>query len=669
MKVLIVAPRYIDVLGDFYQFPLGLGYISAVLKKHGHDVFCLNTNKSDTPISQLVHQTVRSFSPDICATGAISPYLLQIKRIFRAARAAKPEIFTVAGGGVLSSDPEAALRLLDVDAGVIGEGEETMLDLCRRLTDDGDLSQVRGIVFSHNGAVQRTAGRPPIEDLGSIPWPDYDGFGFGDTITNQLPSDAYFLHTTNTPRSIDMISGRSCPYNCTFCFHPSGRGYRERPLDDFFAELEFRIRTYNINTLSLVDELFSLKKPRLLEFCERIRPFNVHWTIQLHVNSVDDVILARMHDSGCTYISYGIESMSQPVLNSMKKRSTKTRIDEAMRWTYDRKIGIQGNLIFGDTAETFDTANESMEWWVKNQSYMINLSRLQVYPGSPDYIEAVRDGLIEDRIKWIDNQDVYLNISKLNAFDAEILGIQADVAHRTILNETTPVLFAAETPHPVRGQTVNIVWDCPRCRHRNDYGNVKLSPTLSPHAIRLTCRECRSRFDVRVAKASTAPRKFTFRGLISTGGRLLSVAKRILKLYGALRFDRRRVRKAVSATKVLARAYALFGNPLDAGRHVAYAEELRRIGAFGLASLHYKQALRLDATIPGARQGANAVEHGQMSGKTSATYFVSFSDAEGPRRPIREQPAVTARKTAGEDFPDVQAIESDRRVQTSMRPI
>lgn len=161
MKVLIVAPRYIDVLGDFYQFPLGLGYISAVLKQHDHDVFCLNSNKSDAPISQLVHQTVRSFSPDICATGAISPYLPQIQKIFRAARAAKPEIFNVAGGGLLSSDPEAALRLIDVDAGVIGEGEETILDLCQNLTDHGDLSQVRGIVFSHNGVVQRTPNRPP----------------------------------------------------------------------------------------------------------------------------------------------------------------------------------------------------------------------------------------------------------------------------------------------------------------------------------------------------------------------------------------------------------------------------------------------------------------------------------------------------------------------------
>ena len=660
MKILIVVPRYIQGLGDFYQFPLGLGYISAVLKKHGHEVFCLNTNQSEAPIGEMVHQAVRGFRPDICATGAISPYLPQVEQIFRAARAAKPEIFNVAGGGSLSSDPEAAMRLMDINAGVIGEGEETIVELCQALKGNGDLSPVRGLVYSHHGAARRTESRPPITDLGSIPWPDYDGFGFGETIDNQLPSDAYFLHAKNAPRSIDMITGRSCPYYCTFCFHPSGKGYRERPLDDFFAELEFRIQTYRINTLSLVDELFSLKKPRLYEFCERIKPFQLHWTIQLHVNSVDDAVLARMKDAGCTYISYGIESMSQPVLNSMKKRSTIKRIDEAMAWTYNRQLGIQGNIIFGDTAETVETGNESMEWWAKNQRYMINIGRLQVYPGSPDYIEAVRDGLIQDRIQWIDSQNVNLNISRLNHFDGEILGVQIEVAQRTILNETTPVHFVAETPHPVRGQTFQIVWNCPRCQNCNDYRGVKLSPMLNQNAIRLTCRECLSRFDVRTAMANLEAPKFTYRAFLSTKGSLLLIAKRILKLYGGLRSDRRKVSKAVSATRVLRRAYALLGNPFDSGLHIAYAEELSRIGALGMALLHYRQALRLEPTNLKAGQGVEAAECELARDRKAARYFVSFSDAAPPRRPVREQLAGIAKEKVEEDFPDIQAIESSR---------
>src|SRR5579871_120787 len=461
MKILLVAPRFVESAGDFYQFPLGLGYISAVLKKNGHDVRCLNANHSSLALDELVDQSVRDFTPDVCATGALSPFMPQVQQIFTAARRAKREIINIAGGGVLSSDPEAGPSLMDIDAGVIGEGEDTIVDLCETLAGHGDLSRVPGIVFPHNGKVKRTAARPAIMDLGSIPWPDYDGFGFGEQIRNELTNDNYFFHTSNTPRAIDMISSRSCPYYCTFCFHPSGKVYRERPLDDFFAELEFRVKRYNVNMVAIIDELFSLKKARLLEFCDRIKPFNVQWMVQLHVSSADENILERMKDSGCSYISYGIESMSQPVLVSMKKKSKTERIDDVLRRTYDRKIGIQGNLIFGDTAETLETANESMHWWSQHRQFMVNLSRLQVYPGSPDYIEAVRDGLINNRVDWIKKRNIDLNISRVNDVDLDIMAGKIYTAHTSLLNGVEAARFAKEIPHPVRGQTYNVVWDCP----------------------------------------------------------------------------------------------------------------------------------------------------------------------------------------------------------------
>ncbi|MFZ8423180.1 hypothetical protein ACO1NG_14760, partial [Staphylococcus aureus] len=79
-----------------------------------------------------------------------------------------------------------------------------------------------------------------------------------------------------------------------------------------------------------------------------------------------------------SYISYGVESMSQEVLVSMQKKSKKERIHTVLGNTYDKKIGIQGNLIFGDSAETLETANESMDWWAENERYKIWINRLLV---------------------------------------------------------------------------------------------------------------------------------------------------------------------------------------------------------------------------------------------------------------------------------------------------
>ena len=164
--------------------------------------------------------------------------------------------------------------------------------------------------------------------------------------------------------------------------------------------------------VAIVDELFSLKRRRLLEFCERIKQFDVKWMVQLHVNSACDETIRAMKDSGCVFISYGIESMSQPILESMQKKSKVPRIQEALELTYEHKIGIQGNILFGDSAETPETANESMHWWSQNRHFQINLTPLIVFPGSR-LSEALRDGLIDDkdRLGFITDIPVNFNIS------------------------------------------------------------------------------------------------------------------------------------------------------------------------------------------------------------------------------------------------------------------
>ena len=147
MKVLLIVPKYTSNPGEFYQFPLGLGYISSALKRAGHEVVCLNCNNDARPADEQVLAAVREHGPAACATGALSPFLPQVKAIFSAAREGNPTIFNIVGGGVLSSDPEAGVALMDVDAGVIGEGELTIVDLCNALEAGSDLNTVAGVVF------------------------------------------------------------------------------------------------------------------------------------------------------------------------------------------------------------------------------------------------------------------------------------------------------------------------------------------------------------------------------------------------------------------------------------------------------------------------------------------------------------------------------------------
>lgn len=672
MHVLIVVPRYNEHWGEFYQIPLGLGYIASAMEKAGHRVSSLNLNHRRGSVKSLLKAKIAETNPDVCASGSLAPFLFALRDIFAAAKAANPKIINIAGGGLVSGEPEMSLNVLDIDVGVISEGEETVVELLTCLENAADLHDVNGIVFRDaNGAIVQTPPRAQIRELGELAWPDYDLLECDKNIANQRPHDSYFFHTQpdSNPRCVDMISSRSCPFSCTFCFHPVGKMYRERPLDEFFAELDSVVARYDINMVALIDELFSLKRRRLLEFCERIKPYNLKWMVQLHVSSVDEETLSAMSEAGCTYVSYGIESMSLPVLQSMKKKTKPERIDAALALTYQYKIGIQGNLLFGDKAETLETANESMHWWAHNRRYMINLTPLIVFPGSPDYYQALKDGMIENREEYVRTIPPQFNISRMNNDNIEMIRFQVWVFSGSLLNLAPLTSFRLSKQQPAdRSPAYDIEWDCPRCDHHNTYLGTVL-PYGEGRTLRLTCRECLTRWDIENRASPDVEdvgseknvdedivRVSKLQGRLSRGMHLAKALKR--KIHErkfreiadkasaiALNAVSRRSRVLTnpqsehpreisrpSKQRFMSTGAELHAHPFDPQRHCDFAEMLIGVGAYGAARMHYQQALFLAPKDPRATAGLAVVDGPSVSDKQRETYFVSWSDAPPPAR-------------------------------------
>jgi anaerobic magnesium-protoporphyrin IX monomethyl ester cyclase len=654
VRILVVVPRFVPTPGDYYSFPLGMAYITSALKEAGHQVFGLNLNHRIGDSAQLVATAVRVHSAEVCTTGSLSPFLPEVKRIFTAARSANPHIINIAGGGVVSSDPEVAPPIMDIDYGVVGEGEVTICELLEAIQRGTDPALCEGIVFRNKkGEIVQTGDRGPIMDLTKFAWPDYETLGFSEALHLRRPLDHHFFQAqdNNAPRSVDMITSRSCPYSCTFCFHPVGKVYRERPLDEFFAELNTLIAKYQVNMVGVLDELFSLRRARLLEFCERIKPLNLNWLVQLHPHSADKEILNAMHDAGCSYISYGVESMSQSVLISMQKKSKKERIERTLDDTFEAKVGIQGNLIFGDTAETLETANESMSWWAHNRKYQVNLSRLQVYPGSPDYIVAVRDGMIPDRVAYANDLPIYLNISNMNNDNLDALSFQADIQHRTLLN-VAPVQSFTVSKEQIegRGTAYDIIWTCPRCEHINHYDQCVMRPDHGK-SLRVFCRSCRSRWDVRnfAAYGEVGPTSANKAGGIGVKAR--GLARKFLRsragaparaaIHAILGRPRPLGPQAMTKERGKVEEFrqaglAVDADPFAAARHVRFADALAAVGALGAARLHYEQALRLEPRSAQFAASLAALKARPDYAAKAETYFVSFSDAPPPYRKSRE---------------------------------
>lgn len=472
--LLVLPKEAAKVSGGYNVFPIGIAYVSAYIKSRGHNVFTANLEFHDGSTHDALKRLIETHAIDVLGTSGLSRDYPRLKDLIDIARAIKPDIKIVVGGGIISGDPEPAMIALDADFGVIGQGEITMHELATALNNDQPYGNVPGLIFKHGDGYVTTEVRKDIKDLDLLPFPDYDGFSYPEYMKQTNHEAAY------------ITASRSCPFKCTFCFHPSGDKYRKRSLDNIFQELDMLVAKYPFQVLQVSDELFAPKRDRVIEFCKRIAPYKLKWAVQLRVCDVDEELLKLMRDSGCISISYGIESADDRILTSMVKKITLAQIERALELTYNTGIDIQGSLIFGDAAETKETVENSLKWYDKHSHYVLDLNMIHIFPGTVLYKNALARGILEDPVKFLTDGCPLINVSRLT--DQEYRDLSSNLYERNMRAKYEPRIFEigdiGEDGSCVASMT------CNRCGSSFSAG----ADTL--HIQRVSCPECRQRYYV-----------------------------------------------------------------------------------------------------------------------------------------------------------------------------
>ena len=500
MKILIIVPRFAETKGVNFQyaFPLGLAYISSTLRNAGHNISCLNLNHLSGTTEELVQNILGARGKyDYVLCGGLSISFNQIKKVVDVIHKCEPRPGIILGGGLISSEPELMFNVLRPDYIVIGEGEKTIVDLLECLGEKGDIKQIAGIGYQDSeGKFTFNQPQVPIKDIDLLPWPDFEAFGYEEYLDNMHPDDSVGYELFDCPRIYPIICSRSCPFLCTFCFHPIGNRYRQRSLDSIFQELEVMVKRYKINIIGIYDELFTRNRKWLSEFCQRMEnflkdlPWECKWGCQMRVDDVDDEVLKMMKRAGCHSISYGFESYSPAVLKSMKKHITPDQIDRAIKATLKNKISMQGNFIFGDVAETMETAKETLDYFRQNYQAGIFLGFINPYPGTEIYQRCLERGVIKNKLDFIENHifDVF-NMTETMT-DKQFRKLWFDVFYASYKHRA--YARCCSLTRTKRG-TFDIRLKCPHCNEVIEYKNLLL-PSTSYFRMFLYCRNCSRRF-------------------------------------------------------------------------------------------------------------------------------------------------------------------------------
>lgn len=410
LNYLLVMPRIVTRKDMTYQLPYGFCMVTAALKASGRSVFTLNLNYKEN-IDILLEQMIQEYSIDVVATGGLSGQFSLLKEITDAAKRIKPDIITMVGGGIITAEPITALEALETaDYGMIGEGEITINALAYALEHDNDPCEVAGVVVKNRDYPgNEYLRRPEIANLDVLPFPDYDGFEY-----YMLTQSNMFSAAGVQAKTAIVTTGRSCPFNCTFCFHSSGKRYRKRSVKNVLKEIDWIMDRYDIQYIMFVDELFASDAQYLKELTAQIKNRNIKYWVQTRVDMVSKETLELLRDSGCYEITFGVESADDRILKSMQKRITVAQIEHAFDLAQEVGLPAKGYIIFGDLEETEDTINTSLVWWNRHPDYNIRLWWILTFPGSYLYQVACERGMIPDHVKYLRENNTQLNLSKMS---------------------------------------------------------------------------------------------------------------------------------------------------------------------------------------------------------------------------------------------------------------
>ena len=365
--------------------PIGLGYLHAVLRRDGFDSRLANFSNLSWGEVETV---LRRERPALLVLSQFTHNRFVCLKLAELAKRLNPACRVVLGGP--HATPCCREVLADssgaVDVVVLGEGEETLVEIARCLTGEtGCIGGVKGIAYRDGNEIVLTPPRPPCPELDRFPVP---ATAFEETIGVDLRRQLEFI-----------ITSRGCPAACTFCGSPRfwGRSLRFRSPRAVVDEIRYIRDRYGLLYFSLRDDTFTADRDRTLEFCRLMveERLYVLWNCQSRVPAVDEEMLLWMKRAGCECIQYGVESGSPAILRTLGKRITPAEVRRAMAAT--RRAGIHPSiyLITGVPAEGEADVRQTLALIDEIKALDGQVSPLAYYPGTPLFDHAVKNGGID----------------------------------------------------------------------------------------------------------------------------------------------------------------------------------------------------------------------------------------------------------------------------------
>ena len=367
--------------------------------------------------SNKIKSAIEDFNPDV--VGITIPFSTQISNAVEISRICKdvnPEIKVVFGGPHTSVRYNLLLKDGLCDLCVVGEGEETFLELVERFKSGCSIKGVEGLAYMDGGKLCYES-RRFINNLDDLPLPAYELINVNDYIKSPyLYIDRSRIHKN----SISMITSRGCPYNCIFCsirLH-MGKGFRFNSPEYVIKHLKLLTERYGIRNFHFEDDNISFSPKRFERILDGIidNKLKIKWDTPngIRADTLNKELLKKIKKSGCKELIIAIESGSQRVLDYIiKKKTSLDRIMEVIRECKRLGIKLSSFYVIGFPGESIKEMRKTADlalMLLRSYDVIPNLFVATPLYGTDLYNTCVEEGIISEDI----SEEEFLGSSSIN---------------------------------------------------------------------------------------------------------------------------------------------------------------------------------------------------------------------------------------------------------------
>jgi radical SAM superfamily enzyme YgiQ (UPF0313 family) len=312
MKITLIYPpisvqdRYGTDIGDIggRQAPLGVLYLSAFIKNAGHEVQVIDAEAERLSCNQIIER-VKSFNPVAVGISITTVAYQNSSNLAAELKKCFPNLLISGGGAHITANSDLFLNDSSFELGIVGEGENTLLELLECGFDKKVYPTINGLVYrDESGKVVLSPPREHLNPLDKLPFPDRDALS--DISIYRPPIGCY-----QEDFVVSMMTSRGCPYQCIFCDNNTfGRKIRYFSPEYVISEIEMILTKYQAKEITFVDDTFPSNRKRFKKILEMILDKNLRfsWTCMANLKDIDEELAPLMKKAGCWQIAVGIES-------------------------------------------------------------------------------------------------------------------------------------------------------------------------------------------------------------------------------------------------------------------------------------------------------------------------------------------------------------------------